>query len=66
MSRDPTRIPRILSLISEYWKENPDLRLGQIIVNMLPLQYKSDAFYFEDDKLEEAICSRLEKSKKEN
>lgn len=36
--RDPNRIPRILNLLRAYWEENPDLRLGQIVVNLTPDQ----------------------------
>ncbi|MBV8068282.1 MAG: hypothetical protein JO270_00155 [Acidobacteriaceae bacterium] len=34
--RDPNRIPRILTLLRDYWTRYPDLRLGQIIVNFTP------------------------------
>jgi len=33
MTRNPKRISKVLDLIEEYWEENPDLRLGQIIAN---------------------------------
>ena len=44
MSRDPNRIPAILAALGEYWMENPDLRLGQIMGNA------SITYYTEDDK----------------
>jgi uncharacterized protein YihD (DUF1040 family) len=31
--RDPNRIPEIIQFLAQYWQENPDLRLGQIIGN---------------------------------
>lgn len=52
MTRDPDRIDEVLEELEEYWKENPDLRLGQIIVNMSRLmRYDTDPFYIEDDEL---------------
>ena len=47
--RDPTRIDRILKLISEIWKEHPDLRLCQLIENSLGSHC---VYYKEDDDLE--------------
>lgn len=32
--RDPKRIDGILKVVGKYWKENPDLRLGQLILNV--------------------------------
>ncbi len=34
--RDPERIPTIISKLEEYWLQNPDLRLGQLILNAIP------------------------------
>ncbi len=33
--RDPDRIDPALQLLGEVWKQCPDLRLGQLIVNVL-------------------------------
>lgn len=33
--RDPERIPLILAAIEREWRQSPDLRLGQLIVNLL-------------------------------
>ena len=62
--RDPKRIRRILDKIGEYWEEYPDLRLGQILVNFAPLQFKSDIFYWEDEDLEKTLDIRLDNSYK--
>ncbi len=43
--RDPARISTVLTEVEKIWKENPDLRLGQLIVILT----KSDPFYVEDD-----------------
>jgi len=51
--RDPKRIDRILKLIKEIWKNNPDLRLTQLIMNAL--QMNQDPYYVEDDKLEKKL-----------
>ena len=53
--RDPERIERILSILRAYWQANPDLRLGQIVVNMS----KPDPFYLEDEILEERLRENL-------
>lgn len=50
--RDPTRIDRILSLISEIWKNNSDLRLCQLIENCL---LSHCIYYKEDDALEHSL-----------
>ena len=51
--RDPKRIDRISKLIKEIWKNNPDLRLTQLIMNAL--QMNQDPYYVEDDKLEKKL-----------
>jgi len=33
--RDPKRIKQILDLIEKIWKKNPDLRLNQLIYNIV-------------------------------
>lgn len=45
--RDPKRIDPFLKRLSAVWKANPDLRLGQLVVNALG----PDPFYVEDDDL---------------
>jgi len=51
--RNPERIPKILKLIEKIWYAYPDLRLTQIIMNVLSMN--EDPYYVEDDKLEEAL-----------
>jgi hypothetical protein len=54
--RDPARIPRILEAIWKVWERDPDLRLGQLIVNAIrPSRPAPQIFGFEDDKLEERL-----------
>jgi len=54
--RDPKRIVPILCLIETIWKENPDLRLCQLIGNVAPY----DNYHVEDDdlakRLKETYC----------
>jgi uncharacterized protein YihD (DUF1040 family) len=57
--RDPNRIDRIIDKLRRYWREHPDLRLGQIVVNMN--KTLSDPFHVEDDVLERAIDRALTK-----
>ncbi len=56
--RDKKRIPKILNHLEEIWNENPDLRLGQII--MIATRPKStcpEVFYIEDDEILKGIKS---------
>lgn len=47
--RDPDRIPVILKEIEKVWKRNPDLRLGQLIVDAADTE--DNVFYIEDENL---------------
>jgi hypothetical protein len=54
MPRDPQRIPKILEALKEYWTKYPDLRLGQIVVNLTRSDTSPsghDPFYVEDEEL---------------
>lgn len=53
--RDPKRIVPLLAMLGEYWIDNPDLRLGQIIVNMSLQDGKAMTFHMEDDVLLERL-----------
>jgi len=59
--RDPARIPRMLEKLALLWESEPDLRLGQIIVN---LTGSPNPFYVEDDRLESAIDAELDRKTK--
>ncbi|MBT2587915.1 hypothetical protein [Arthrobacter sp. ISL-95] len=60
MSRDPQRIPKVLTALGEYWGNNPDLRLGQIMGNA------SIAYYTEDDKALQGLEQWLEHDRERN
>ncbi len=46
--RDPKRIPKILDELKGIWSSFPDLRLGQLILNVLENQA---CYYIEDEEL---------------
>lgn len=48
--RDPNRISPILETIEAYWKESPDLRLMQLLLNAAETS-KIDPYYLEDEAL---------------
>ena len=45
--RDPKRINKCLRKIKEVWSKNPDLRLGQLLLNIVP---SSNSLYYIEDK----------------
>jgi uncharacterized protein YihD (DUF1040 family) len=59
--RDPKRIEKLLQLIRCYWEVYPDLRLGQLIHNMTPMNHIDDIYQLEDDVLAEQLLKELEK-----
>lgn len=50
--RDPRRIPEILKRIELIWKKNTDLRLGQLIMNIIDPKY---LYEVSDEKLIELL-----------
>lgn len=51
--RDSQRITVVLSEMQKVWEKNPDLRLGQLIMNCCPNE--NVLYNIEDDKLLERI-----------
>jgi hypothetical protein len=50
--RDPGRIEKVLAAIHEAWLENPDLRLGQLLINAVrPADPCPELYSIEDTKL---------------
>lgn len=49
--RDLKRIPLVLKYIREIWEEYPDLRLMQLLINVMKFQPKIDPYYVEDGDL---------------
>lgn len=58
--RDPKRIEVILQEISNIWHKYPDLRLGQLIGNVLE---GASLYYVEDDGLVNALKDMYEDAK---
>ncbi len=56
--RDKNRIPKILNKLEQIWKENPDLRLGQIItIATRPKNTCPEVFFIEDEDILKGIQS---------
>ena len=54
--RNPERIPEISKELEEFWKQNPNWRLGQIIANLnYEIMGGNDPFYLEDTDLLELL-----------
>lgn len=61
--RDPARIPRILEALRVEWEKQPDLRLGQLLLNGIgelgshwnPELRERALFYIDDSRLVEAV-----------
>ena len=56
--KNPKRIDRMIKIVETYWKENPDLRLGQLIGNM---SETNDAYFMSDELLEQCLIKALKK-----
>jgi uncharacterized protein YihD (DUF1040 family) len=56
--RDPERIEQILDVLREVWTQDPDLRLGQIMVIAIrPSEPCQEIFGAEDDVVLEGLKS---------
>lgn len=50
--RDPKRIDPMINVIREVWRQHPDWRFGQLVVNMSrDAKYAGDLFYLEDEEM---------------
>lgn len=60
--RDPKRIPIFLDVIESIWRENPDMRFGQLIMNLTrtPGGF-ADTWNWEDDAWFERFMRYSEK-----
>lgn len=64
--RDPARIPQILKAIDIYWTMNSDLRLGQLLSNLIrEIEFKEeedhDIRLIEDDKIFKHLFEKISK-----
>lgn len=58
--RDPNRIDRMIEMLWELWKAQPDLRLGQLLVNVIrPGEPCPRVFYAEDTDTEAKLAQCL-------
>lgn len=54
--RDPARIDEMLALVRTVWLQNPDLRLGQLIIAASkPKEPCPEIFYIEDAQLSKRL-----------
>ena len=62
MARDPKRIEIMFDKIRKIWYRYPDLRLGQLLVNVIPVTNPAhyDPFYIEDEDLMKLLDRYLE------
>lgn len=58
--RDPDRIDEVLAALEAYWKQNPDLRIGQIIENAAQESQFDDAYHMEDNTVVRYLKRRTE------
>ena len=56
--RDPKRIDEVLNTIKTVWEQYPDMRFGQLVVNVLGV----DPFYIEDDVILKAFQNWIEEN----
>ena len=65
--RNPERIQPLLDKIAKLWKENPDFRLGQLIMTItMTGEHNPKLFYIEDDDFLKLLEERSKQlSKKE-
>lgn len=47
--RDKKRIELFLKEIQKYWEQNPDLRFGQLLINVFGLS-KKDVWFLEENE----------------
>ena len=47
--RHPERIDEFCDKLRAVWKDNPDLRFGQLVMNIYQLSGNTSFFYLEDD-----------------
>lgn len=56
--RDPNRIDGYMEKLKKIWKDSPDLRFGQLLMNLLgevQSELKKDLFYVEDKEFFDAF-----------
>jgi hypothetical protein len=57
--RDPKRIARILGKLQQIWERYPDMRLGQLVTNLIPGADLDKLWFIEEDELERKVDTVL-------
>lgn len=55
--RDPKRIERMIEQLESAWHALPDMRLGQLVLNVTRAANTSDLWNLEDDQIEQLLDS---------
>ena len=58
--RDPKRIHRLVQQLETAWNTFPDMRLGQLIINITRAASTSDLWNLEDDQIEQLLADFTE------
>ena len=53
--RDPKRIERMIQQLGSAWHAFPDMRLGQLVLNITRAETTSDLWNLEDDRIEKLL-----------
>lgn len=53
--RDPRRIARMIQQLESAWHAFPDMRLGQLVLNITRVETTSDLWNLEDDQIEQLL-----------
>lgn len=63
--RDINRISPIIQKLEKLWMENPDFRLGQLLMTIIkPEEPNPKIFYMEDDEISRKIEERITEIRK--
>jgi hypothetical protein len=63
--RDPERIKPIVELLERAWRANPDMRLGQLVINAARMSDRTrevDVFNAEEDAFERGLTALANRS----
>lgn len=63
--RDEKRIDRIMDIIKDTWKQNPDMRFGQLLINMWLIEDTYVTWSTEDDDIEKIILDNANNLRRE-
>lgn len=62
MTHDNDAIDYTVGLLGEFWKQQPELRLGQLIINAVrPQEPCPEVFYVKDERLRAKLTDFVDK-----